>query len=87
MSPHMPKVDQTATWRDRIRALRNVPPLLKMVWNTSPALATATVALRVILAVIPVAQLWVGKLIIDQVVHAITGRPGNPSHIWVLVDL
>ena len=85
MHPHMPKADQPASWRDRLRALRNVPPLLKMVWETSPLLATATIALRLIISVIPVAQLWVGKLIIDQVVRAITGRSVNHSHIWVLL--
>ena len=85
MHPHTPKADQPATWRDRLRALRNVPPLLKMVWETSPLLATATIALRLIISVIPVAQLWVGKLIIDQVVRAITGRSVNHSHIWVLL--
>ena len=81
----MPKSDQPATWRDRIRALKNVPPLLKMVWETSPLLATATIALRLVVAVIPVAQLWVGKLIIDQVVRAITGRSVDHSHIWILL--
>jgi len=32
---------------------------------------------------IPVAQLWVGKLIIDQVVRAIQGRLADPHRIWV----
>jgi ATP-binding cassette subfamily B protein len=36
-------------------------------------------------ALIPVAQLWVGKLIIDQVVRSITGRSGAGNRIWVLL--
>jgi ATP-binding cassette subfamily B protein len=32
-----------------------------------------------------VGQLWVGKLIIDQVVRSIMGRSGSPNRIWVLV--
>ena len=28
MNPHLPKPDAPVTWRDRIRALRNIPPLL-----------------------------------------------------------
>jgi ATP-binding cassette subfamily B protein len=36
-------------------------------------------------ALIPVVQLWVGKLIIDQVVRSITGRPVDSGHIWVLL--
>jgi len=54
-----------------------------MVWNTSPALTTGTVLLRLISSVIPVAQLWVGKLIIDQVVRALQGRLADPHRIWV----
>jgi ATP-binding cassette subfamily B protein len=54
-----------------------------MVWDTGPSLTLATIFLRVISSVIPVAQLWVGKLIIDQVVRAIQGRLADPHRIWV----
>jgi ATP-binding cassette subfamily B protein len=82
--PPLPKAaDKPVTWRERLRALRNVPPLLRMVWDTSPALTTATIVLRLVSSVIPVAQLWVGKLIIDQVVWAIQGRLTDPHKIWV----
>jgi ATP-binding cassette subfamily B protein len=54
-----------------------------MVWDTSPALTTGTIVLRLISSVIPVSQLWVGKLIIDQVVRAIQGRLADPHRIWV----
>ena len=63
--------------------MRNLPPLLRMVWNTSPVLTAATVVLRLVSAVIPVGQLWVGKLIIDQVVQAVRGRLTDPHRIWV----
>ncbi len=85
MNPHQPKSEAPANWRDRIRALRNIPPLLRMVWDTSPGITSATVLLRLVAAVIPVGQLWVGKLIIDQVVQRITGRSGASNRIWVLV--
>jgi ATP-binding cassette, subfamily B, bacterial len=54
-----------------------------MVWDTSPGLTLATVILRLVSSVIPVAQLWVGKLIIDQVVQSIQGRAVDPHKIWV----
>ena len=34
---------------------------------------------------IPVGQLWIGKLIMDQVGRAITGLPRDPGRIWVLL--
>jgi len=56
------------SWRERFGALRNLPPFLKLVWQTSPALTLALIALRVVRALLPVASLYVGKLIIDEVV-------------------
>ena len=54
--------------RERFGALRNIPPFLKLVWQTSPPLATATLVLRLVRALLPVATLYVGKLIIDEVI-------------------
>jgi ATP-binding cassette, subfamily B, bacterial len=54
--------------RERLGALRNIPPFLRLVWQTSPVLATASLALRLVRAVLPVFTLYVGKLIIDEVI-------------------
>ena len=56
------------SWRERLGALRNLPPFLKLVWKTSPALTLGQSLLRVVRALLPVATLYVGKLIIDEVV-------------------
>ena len=64
--------------RERFGALRNLPPFLKLVWQTSPALTIATLVLRLARALLPVATLFVGKLIIDEVV-GLAGRPGSPT--------
>lgn len=57
------------TWRERLGALRNLPPFLAMVWDSSRPLTATTVAVRLVRALLPVATLFVGKLIIDNVVH------------------
>ncbi len=57
------------SWRERIGALRNLPPFLAMVWASSRLLTSTTVAVRLVRALLPVATLFVGKLIIDEVVH------------------
>ncbi|HTW65927.1 MAG TPA: ABC transporter ATP-binding protein [Bryobacteraceae bacterium] len=54
-----------------------------MVWETSRPLTLATVFLRLVSSILPVSQLWVGKLIIDQVVRAIQHRLTDPHRIWV----
>jgi ATP-binding cassette subfamily B protein len=63
-----PSAIGTSSFRERVGALRNLRPFLAMVWATSPALAASTIALRLLRALLPVATLYVGKLIIDDVV-------------------
>ncbi len=55
--------------RERFGALRNLPPFLREVWQASPALTLASLGLRVLRALLPVAMLYVGKLIIDTAVQ------------------
>jgi len=55
--------------RERFGALRNLAPFLRLVWQTSPALTFSTLLLRLLRALLPVATLFVGKLIIDEVVQ------------------
>jgi len=85
MHPPMPKKPSPSGWRERMSALRNVPPLLRMVWETSPSLSLAVITLRFISALLPVAMLWISKLIVDQVVAAISGRVVVMSNIWWLL--
>jgi ATP-binding cassette subfamily B protein len=65
-------------WSERLRALRLVPPFLKLVWNARPAYAAGIIALRIVQAFGPVALLWVGKLIIDGVV----AQAASPTPQW-----
>ena len=70
--------------RERVGALRNLPPFLKLVWQTSPAISVALVVLRLIRALLPVATLYVGALIIDAVVRVAQHPPaGNSLDAWL----
>ena len=40
------------SFRDRWAAMRNVPPLLRLVWRAGPGLALATIVLRLTRALI-----------------------------------
>jgi ATP-binding cassette subfamily B protein len=57
--------------RDRFNALRNLVPLVKQVWAASSSLTTTTLGLRLVRAFLPVATLYVGKLIIDESVRLV----------------
>jgi len=86
MRPAPPKSsDKPQTWRERLDALRNIPPLLRMVWDTSPVLSVSTLVLRAIAACFPLATLWVSKLIIDLVVRSIRHQAIHRSDIWKLL--
>ncbi len=81
-------------WRERLRATRHLPRLLLLVWETNRRLATLMVGLRALRALVPIAVLWVGKLIIDHVVGLVTGdaaarRLGGPAlqELWVLLAI
>jgi ATP-binding cassette subfamily B protein len=60
---------QPSSLRERAAALRHLPRLFVLVWRTSPALATSQALLRLVRAMVPLATLYVGKLIIDEVVR------------------
>ncbi len=61
------------TLRERFGALKNLPPFIKLVWQTSPALTLANLGLRLVRALLPVIMLYIGKLIIDEVVGLVQG--------------
>lgn len=74
------------TVRERIMALRHLPPFIRLVWQTHRGFTVAMLALRLARAFVPVALLWIGKLIIDLVV---TSRAGafNTTQLWRLVAI
>ena len=70
--------------RARLGALRNLPPFLKLVWQTSPALTLGQGVLRILRALLPVITLYIGKLIIDEVVLlAGTPHPNDTLRDWL----
>src|SRR5687768_12635114 len=64
--------------RERVGALRNLAPFIKLVWQTSRRLTVASLLLRLVRALLPIATLYVGKLIIDEVVTL----AGGPQLSW-----
>ncbi|HWT17047.1 MAG TPA: ABC transporter ATP-binding protein [Patescibacteria group bacterium] len=84
------------TLRERLGALRNLPPFLREVWTTSRSLTLTSLGLRLVRALLPIAMLYVGKLIIDEVVRLVglglpfadlagAWRGGHLSHLMVLL--
>ena len=94
-APATPALDPQAgrpSFRERIDALRNLPPFLREIWRTSRPLTIATMTLRLLRALLPVAMLYLGKLIIDEAIGlvgtgAIDGGLGDAWRSGVLDTL
>ena len=71
-------------WRERMRALRNIPPLLAIVWRSGPRVVAGGLLCRLIGALVPIAMLWVAKQILDGVQARSNGQP-LPEYFWWLV--
>ena len=74
--------------RERVGALRNLPQFLRLVWQAAPGLTAGNLALRLVRALLPVAMLYVGKLIIDEVIR-LAGISGAPDSLteWLYAGL
>ncbi len=76
------------TWGQRLEALRHVVPLLKLVFATHRGYTAGILALRLVRSAVPVAVLWVGKVIIDEVIAGIgAAQAGAAVHWWRLGTL
>ncbi len=71
-------------WGDRLRALRNVPPVLHFVWESGPSVVFWNITIRIVVAFLPVAIGIIGRFIIDGV-NRIRLHQSLPQHFWWLV--
>lgn len=56
-----------------------------LLWDAGRGLLLAELFSRLLNGLLPLAGLWIGKLIIDSVVNAVR-RPGADSHrLWILL--
>src|ERR1700756_3363628 len=76
--------EPAAAWGDRLRALKNVPPVLHFVWESGPAVVFWNITIRVIVAFLPVGIGIIGRFIIDGV-NRIRLHQALPQHFWWLV--
>jgi ATP-binding cassette, subfamily B, bacterial len=83
----MPVRQEIKTWERRLAALRSLPPAARLIWSSSPALVLLDTFLRVIVPVIPVASLWIAKLIIDRVAASLGHSQSMTRGLWMLLAL
>ena len=74
-------------WRERLKALRNIPPGLKVVWEAGPRVVASGIACRIVAALIPIAVLAVSRRIIDSIVEVVKNHSHVSPVFWWLVAL
>jgi ATP-binding cassette, subfamily B, bacterial len=76
------------TLRERFLALRHLPHVLLLLWQTNRRMAAVNVLLRIGRASLPLGTLYVGKLIINDIVALSRSHgPHDFSHLLVLVGI
>ncbi|HLP51230.1 MAG TPA: hypothetical protein VK154_10130, partial [Chitinophagales bacterium] len=82
------RVKTPVSFKERLKALKNIPAFFKLVWQASPKMMAVNILLRLIRAALPLLILYVGKLIIDSVVQLSQGPPAPvPAYLWQLVAI
>jgi len=74
-----------SSWHERLSALRNVPPILKIVWQSGPGVVTFGIVGRLIAAVLPIAITYIAKLIIDILDQLLHAHSATPRLLWWLL--
>lgn len=75
------------SFKENLEALKYLPPFFRMIWETDRGMALGNIVLRVMQAGIPVTTLYVGKLIIDEVVFLMDASEASADTLWWLVGL
>lgn len=74
-------------WNERVQALRNIPPVLHVVWESGPSVVFWGGVLRLLAGVIPLSTLAVTRWIIDAVVARVSRNHPLPATFWWYVGL
>src|SRR5215217_2052573 len=76
-----PIPDGSPTLQQRLQNLKHLGRLIAQIWRTSRVMTAASIGLRLIAALQPVAVLYAAKLIVDEVVRLIGVVPPGPEFI------
>lgn len=74
-----PVQEQAPSFRQRLDNLRHLGRLIAQIWRTSRPMTAASIGLRLIAALQPIAVLYAAKLIVDEVVRLTAVTPPGPA--------
>jgi len=76
-----------SAWRERLEALKNIPPVLRIVWDSGPYVVSLGLIFRVLVSLVPVSAAAITGMIVDHIKN-IVGQKSQPTQqLWRLVAL
>src|SRR5665213_939351 len=77
--------EPSSKWQERMRGLRNMPPVFRMVWDAAPGVVVASSICRLVAALVPLAVLAVTKYVIDSInLFAKHQQPLSKIFWWIV---
>ncbi len=73
--------------KESFASLKYIPRFFKKIWAVNSKLFAANIFARLLAAALPVAMLWVGKIIIDEVILQVGLEVKNYDRLWMYVGL
>ncbi len=83
----MAKKKVSNSFKEQFSALKNLPRFFGLIWETSKAMSLANILLRLVNAAIPLAMLYIGKEIIDEVIIHMNQEGMSMNYLWLMVGL
>ena len=74
-------------WLSSFESLRYLPRFLKLIYKTHPPLFILNLFLRLVKSVFPIALLWIGKEIIDEVILHINESGHELNRLYILIAI
>jgi ATP-binding cassette subfamily B protein len=70
---------------EQFSALKNLPSFFALIWQTEPRLATINMLLRLLKAGVPLLTLYLGKLIVDEIIRLMSAPEKDLHQLWLLL--
>ena len=78
---------EDVSFKEQFVALKNLPPFFKMIWDTHKGMSIGNALLRLCKSAIPLAILWVGKEIVDEVIRLMDAVDKDMNYLWLMVAI
>lgn len=76
-----------SAWRERLQALKNIPPVLRIVWDSGPYVVGLGLFFRVLVSLVPVSAAAVSGRIVGLASGVYWGKAPLTPELWWLVAL